>query len=171
MNWREVLDRMALLARLAAFDVRVAGTFPLGIDVPGSDIDLLCHAPDSHRFAQAVWDACADYPEFAIYQWTYEDRPVVAGFVLHHIPFEIFGQAIPVSKQHGWRHFEVERRLLALGGDALREAVMAARMAGMKTEPAFAQVLGLEGDAYEALLELSKLDDQALRAVLPERMK
>lgn len=36
---------------------------------------------------------------------------------------------------------------------------------GWKTEPAFAEVLGLEGDPYEALLELSKLPRSAIRGL------
>lgn len=166
MDWRDALDRTGLLRHLAAFDVRVAGTFPLGIDVPGSDIDLLCHAPDPAVFARAVWQACSGYEGFALHQWTHEDCPVIAGFTADGLPFEVFGQALPVERQHGWRHFTVEQRLLALGGLALREAVMAARRTGAKTEPAFAQVLGLPGDAYAALDGLADADGKVLHDVL-----
>jgi uncharacterized protein DUF4269 len=39
---------------LAPFGVRVAGTPPLGLDVPGSDIDVLCFAPDVLVFTDTV---------------------------------------------------------------------------------------------------------------------
>ncbi|WP_236549137.1 DUF4269 domain-containing protein [Novosphingobium sp. TCA1] len=157
------------MTRLAAFDPRVAGTFPLGLAVSGSDIDVLCHAPDADAFAAALWDACGDFEDFAMWQWRKADRPVIAVFSLAGVPFEIFGQAQPVEAQHGWRHFAVEARLLRLGGADLHEAVMAARRAGAKTEPAFARVLGLEGDPYLAMLALADRDDDGLREVLQTR--
>jgi len=51
----------------------------------------------------------------------------------------------------------------------LREAVLAARRAGAKTEPAFAEVLGLEADAYQAMLDLGEKNDTGLVEVLKRR--
>lgn len=162
--YKEALAHSGVLTLLAAFDPHVAGTPPLGLDLPESDIDILCHAPDPQVFAVAVWDSFCDRPGFAMWQWQGSDRPVVARFHCAGWLFELFGQARPVAAQLGWRHFAIERRLLALGGEPLRTAVMARRHAGTKTEPAFAQVLGLTGDPYAALLTLEQLDDAALRA-------
>ncbi len=166
MDWREALDRTGLIDALAAFDARVAGTFPLGLAVAGSDIDLLCHAPDAERLARVLWETCSHYPHFAMWQWCTEDRPVVAAFSLGDMPFEIFGQARPVEQQLGWRHFDVERRLLGLGGTAFRATIMDARRTGLKTEPAFASVLGLGGNAHEALDALADAADQRLADLL-----
>lgn len=160
----EALVQSRALTRLAAFDPHVAGTPPLGLDLPDSDIDILCHAPDPSAFAAAVWESYRHLPGFAMWQWRGRERPVVARFHCAGWLFELFGQARPVAEQLGWRHFALERRLLALGGEPLRAAVMARRLAGAKTEPAFAQVLGLEGDPYAALLTLESLDDATLRA-------
>ncbi len=162
--YTEALVHSAVLARLVAFDPHVAGTPPLGLALPGSDIDILCHAPDPQVFAAAVWAAYSDMSGFAMWQWQGSDRPVVARFHCAGWLFELFGQARPVAEQLGWRHFAIERRLLALGGQPLRTVVMARRHAGAKTEPAFAQVLGLAGDPYAALLTLEGLDDDTLRA-------
>lgn len=158
------LTQSGVLTRLANFDPHVAGTPPLDLDLPDSDIDILCHAPDPQAFAAAVWNAYRDQPGFAMWQWQGSDRPVVARFRCAGWLFELFGQARPVAEQLGWRHFVIERRLLALGGEPLRAAVMARRRAGAKTEPAFAQVLGLTGDPYAALLTLEGMDDANLRA-------
>ena len=165
-HYRKALAESGVLPRLAVFDPHVAGTPPLGLDLPSSDIDVLCYAPDPVRFAEAVWHSFSDCPGFAMWQWQGADRPVVARFHCAGWVFELFGQARPVVEQVGWRHFNIERRLLALGGQVLFAAVMAQREAGAKTEPAFANVLGLEGDPYAALLTLESLDDAALEARL-----
>ncbi|WP_429278163.1 DUF4269 domain-containing protein [Novosphingobium gossypii] len=47
----------------------------------------------------------------------------------------------------------MERRLLAKRGAPFRDAIIAARRAGMKTEPTFAHFLRLAGDSYAALLD------------------
>lgn len=62
----------------------------------------------------------------------------------------------------GWRHFVVEKRLLALGGQRLAASVMSLRQNGLKTEPAFATVLKLQGDPYQALNDLYDFDNKAL---------
>lgn len=161
-DYRKALRATGVLDVLAPFDPHVAGTPPLGLDVPGSDLDILCHAPDAGPFAQHLWTHFADRAGFAMRQWTGADRPVVAGFVAGGWAFEIFGAAQPVEEQAGWRHFRVEQRLLAVGGARLRTAIMARRQAGMKTEPAVAAALGLCRDPYAALLELEELDDASL---------
>lgn len=164
--YREALARSGVIEALADFDPHVAGTPPLGIDLPSSDLDILCHASDADRFMHAIWSAFADCPDFSIRQWTDSDRPVIATFACAGWPFEIFGQARPVRQQYGWRHFCMERRLLALGGAPFRAAIIAARGRGIKTEPAFAQVLGLPGDPYRALLDLEKHSDAELAQLL-----
>ncbi|MET0241758.1 MAG: DUF4269 domain-containing protein [Sphingobium sp.] len=165
-GYEAALQSAGILAVLAQFDPHVAGTPPLGLDMPGSDIDILCHAPDAGAFARAVWAAFAEHAGFAMHQWTSSVRPVIASFRAEGWEFEIFGDAVPVREQAGWRHFMVERRLLALGGEGFRTAVMQARSTGMKTEPAVAAVLGLGGDPYAALLMIEDWEDERLIALL-----
>ncbi|MBY8826170.1 DUF4269 domain-containing protein [Sphingomonas colocasiae] len=167
-DYREAIARSGVLERLSAFDPHVAGTPPLGLDLATSDIDILCHCPVPDVFAAALWQAFGDAEGFAIRQWASGARAIIADFVSHGWSFEIFGQAVPVRDQQGWRHFRVEQRLLALGGEGLRRAVLEKRRAGMKTEPAFAAVLGLPGDPYRAMLDLEMLPDAALVRHLQE---
>ena len=153
-NYVEALDRVGALPALAAFDPHVAGTPPLGLDLPTSDIDILCHAPDAHMFTETVWATFGQRTGFSIKQRLCVDRPVIASVVAYNWDFGLFGQAEPVPEQRGWRHFLVERRLLSLSGVGFRTAVMAERRAGAKTEPAFAAVLRLRGDPYQAMLNI-----------------
>ncbi|WP_421997951.1 DUF4269 domain-containing protein [Reyranella sp.] len=160
--WHVAVLQAAILDRLQDFDPRVVGTPPLGLAVEGSDIDVVCEAGDLLAFTTAVWTGFAEQEGFSVRQWRGEGRPVVARFCAHGWPFEIFGAARPVEEQAGWRHFTVERRLLALGGERLRSAVMAYRASGLKTEPAFAAALGLQGDPYAALLTLYDCPDRSM---------
>ena len=139
---------------------------PLGLDLPGSDVDVLCFAPDAHAFAAIVWHNFSSAPAFTAKHLTRTPRPVVASFEVAGWRIELYGEAIPVEQKRGWRHFAVERRLLALAGEDLRRPVLAQRQRGMKTEPAFAAALGPGGDPYLALLDLGEQDDDTLIAVL-----
>lgn len=156
----------AVMERLGPFDPRIVGTLPLDLALPGSDIDVVCHAPDPNAFADIVWTHYQSADDFALHRWTAGTRPVIARFVWDGWPVELFGDQRPVDQQPGWIHFEVERRLLALDDGRLRREIGKLRTAGLKTEPAFAVVLGISGDPYRGLLELAAETDAELRARL-----
>jgi Domain of unknown function (DUF4269) len=166
MEYEAAIDNSGVLDALGAFDPRVVGTLPLGLSVPGSDIDIVCHADDPIPFAQAIWRQYKSCDGFRLYQWTAAGRPVVARFEWGGWPFEVFGSASPVHQQHGWLHFEIEKRLLDLDDGRLRKAVLEQRSLGIKTEPAFAAVLGIAGDPYRGLLDLASETDAQLRVRL-----
>jgi hypothetical protein len=81
---------------------------------------------------------------------------IVANFSIDGIAIEIFGQNIPTREQNGYRHMLIEHRILQERGEVFREAVIALKKSGIKTEPAFAQLLQIEGDPYLGLLEYKK---------------
>jgi hypothetical protein len=166
VHYLVAVEESGVLETLAVFHPHIAGTPPLAIDIEGSDIDVLCDYADACAFTRAAVDAYATAEGFRISQWRSSGRAVVVNFLLAGWPFEIFAQTTPVQRQTGWRHFLVEKRLLDLGVPELRTAVVAAKRSGRKTEPAFADLLKLDGNPYEALLALEQLDDNALRALL-----
>lgn len=163
-HYTSAVASSAVMERLKPFDPRVVGTLPLDLAVPGSDIDIVCHAFDPDAFAEIIWTHYRSAADFALYRWTSDTRPVIARFMWDGWPFELFGDHRPVDRQPGWIHFDVERRLLALDDGRLRRAVSRLRAGGLKTEPAFAAVLGISGDPYRGLLELAAATDAALRA-------
>jgi hypothetical protein len=165
-HYREALRRTRIKRTLAEFDPHLAGTLPLAVDLPTSDLDILCHAADPDAFAIAPWAAFSSETGFSLRQWIGADRPVIASFVAHGWPFQVFGQKKPVSEQNGWLHFLAERRLLRRGGATFRAAIMRERARGAKTEPAFAAVLRLTGDPYLAILDLERCDNGRLSHLL-----
>jgi hypothetical protein len=52
------------------------------------------------------------------------------------------------------RHLVIEAAILQAGGQAWRAAVQRLEQQGLRMEPAFAQLLHLPGDPYEALLTI-----------------
>jgi len=165
-TYQDAIHRTGILDLLAPFDPHVVGTLPLGIALPDSDIDIVCHAQDPDAAAELIWTAFCSIDGFALYRWSARGRPLIAAFEADGWPFEIFVSPEPVADQAGWQHFVVEQQLLDLGGFALRDQVMTLRMQGMKTEPAFATVLGLTGDPYSALSALYGRSDQDLLEII-----
>ncbi len=62
----------------------------------------------------------------------------------------------------------VQSRLLELDDGRFRAAVIALKQSGLKTEPAFADLLGLAGDPYKALLGLESMTEDDLRRLLDD---
>ncbi len=142
----------------------LAGTFPLGLDVAASDLDVICEAHDPARFADRLARAFGHRPSFRLWLRSVDGLPtVVARFREAGLPVEIFAQARPTHAQRAVRHLRAEARLLKLHGEPLRLCVRALKAQGIKTEPAFASCLGLEGDPYLTLLDLDRASDAALR--------
>lgn len=165
----DIVRRYGLLERLAAFDPVIVGTLPLAIDTPRSDIDILCEVPDFGPFKSAVEDAFGTCVGFGIHA-----RPAtphvpearVVRFDLDGLPIEIFATNRPSIEQYGFIHMLVEARILDLLGDGFASQVRDLKNAGIKTEPAFAQLLGLAGDPYIALAEMINLSPAELRDVV-----
>lgn len=145
-----------ILELLSAYSPVLAGTIPIAVDVPGSDLDILCSFTDSVVFKQTVTALFSDEANFSVSESEiYGHACVVANFNKGGYPIEIFAQAIPVREQMGYRHMVIEHWLLQQHGDPLRQEVIRLKKEGYKTEPAFCMLLGIEGDPY---LELLKLD-------------
>lgn len=149
-----VLAGNQIMERLQAFDPVLAGTIPIGVDIAGSDLDILCCFTDPLHFSEVIKTCFKQETGFKIRtQAMPGGAAVIAGFVCDAFEIEIFGQQLPVQQQYGYRHMLVEYALLQRFGAPLRQQVIALKQQGYKTEPAFALALGLEGDPYEALLQ------------------
>lgn len=163
LSYQTVLETLHLPGALAAFKAHVVGTPPLGLETPNSDIDIICQCSDFTPLAARVEELYKDQPGFCISARIIRHIPSwICRFQTLGWPVEIFAQDVPVEQQMGWRHFQIERRLLTLFGDRLRAQILALRSQGLKTEPAFSAALGLSGDPYLALLALEAEPDAAL---------
>ena len=143
---------------LAAYHALLVGTIPLDVDLPGSDLDLVCRAHDLEAFitlARAQW---GKLKSFAVGRGVFQGlTTALVRFHARGFPFEIFAQDRPVLQQWAVLHFIAERRLLDAAGPLARHRVRTLKARGLKTEPAFAAAFGLAGDPYRQLLEVGRL--------------
>jgi len=151
-----VLTKRRIFEALYDFTPLLTGTIPIGIDNAQSDLDIICCCADQQLFADHLIKCFGQYDGFTLRRAQYHGHDtVVANFNADGFVLEIFGQNRPVKQQEAYRHMVIEHALLMKHGEPLRNEIIRLKNSGMKTEPAFAQVLGLHGDPYEALLKLA----------------
>jgi hypothetical protein len=149
-----VLEKYESMQQLSVYTPIVAGTIPISIDVPGSDIDILCEYSNTDSCVQHIENLFSKHFDFSIEcREVNGTKSVIANFSVDGFDIEIFGQNLPVTQQAGYRHMIVEYHILREKDDMFRQQVIALKQQGVKTEPAFAQLLGLKGDPYQALLD------------------
>jgi uncharacterized protein YdcH (DUF465 family) len=149
------LTRLSIFENLQAYSPILTGTIPIGIDLPESDLDIICECSDHSEFAETLKSFYEDKPHFAIGTGTYNGlNSTIVTFESGAFKIEIFGQDCPTRNQHAYRHMLVEHHILNSNGDEFRKEIIRLKQSGLKTEPAFAKLLGLPGDPYEALLRL-----------------
>ncbi|WP_070105460.1 DUF4269 domain-containing protein [Symbiobacterium thermophilum] len=157
------LQELRIMEVLAPYDPVLAGTFPLDLNVPGSDLDIICEVHDGEAFGRTLTEAYGHLPGFAVRSAVKHGLPaVICGFRYGDLPVEVFGQPMPSRENHAWRHMAAEARLLALAGPGAAEEIRRLKAGGLKTEPAFAEYFALPGDPYETLLALADAPDNEL---------
>lgn len=164
-------EEAALAIPLARFAPTLVGTFPLALDVDGSDFDVLCDARRLDDFEATVYRAFAGRPGFSVKRGASRGVPFVkASYTAGGVPVEIFGQERRPRDQDAFMHLLVEAKLIALTGAWATAALRDLKRAGAKTEPAFAAFFGLSGDPYLALLDLAKGPEDALAKLATRRL-
>jgi len=151
----QLLISQGIFEKLAPFDPLLAGTIPIEIDTPDSDLDIICHFADAEAFESMLRRFFGSEQNFQSHSKVIGGRPsIVCSFEKDGFVIEIFGQNLPSRHQNAYRHLLIEAWLLEERGPEFRRQVIELKQQGLKTEPAFARLLGLEGDPYEALLGL-----------------
>ena len=148
-----LLKSEGIFYKLRTFQPILAGTVPLDICIPSSDIDILCCANDLDSFRKFVEHIFESHDSFACSSLLVDGEPtVLATFEIAGFAVEIFAQGKPVKQQNGYLHLIKEWEILTERGQEFKQKIIALKRAGMKTEPAFAHLLNIEGNPYEGLL-------------------
>ncbi len=150
----EVLNTHRVLSILQDFDPILTGTIPLDIDIESSDLDIICHWQDAELFTRTLRHHWGQLPDFQLQ--SYEKNgfdTILTRFTLPGFELEVYGQNRPSYQQEAYRHMVREYEILQKMGPAFKEQIRKLKRSGLKTEPAFALLLGMAGDPYRALLD------------------
>ncbi|MFW0715759.1 DUF4269 domain-containing protein [Pedobacter sp. N23S346] len=149
----QILTTNSILEKLNSYTPILVGTIPINIDVETSDLDIVCNVQDKEEFINTLKTYFSNENGFIISENSML-KSIKANFLIEDFEIEIFGQNIPSQEQNGYRHMLIEHKVLVEKGEAFRLEIIKLKKQGYKTEPAFAKLLGLPGNAYEALLNL-----------------
>ncbi len=157
-NVYDLLTEARLFDLLKPYDPLLVGTLPIDIAIASSDLDVICCAKDLEEFCRFAQKSFSWRESFHLSKSVVNKVPtVLVHFMLSSFEVELFVQGVPSKFQHGYRHMIIEYEILSNNDENFRQRILALKVAGVKTEPAFAQLLGLEGDPYERLLNYKSI--------------
>lgn len=136
---------------LQEFHPKICGTYPLGIALSKSDIDIVCQAASLASFSVLLQKHFQKFNGFKISK---DNGHITCQFRCRDILIEIYATDIPSTKQRGYVHMLTEAQLLSYCGDWSRDEIIKLKKSGLKTEPAFATFFNIAGDSYEELYTL-----------------
>ncbi|KGD64576.1 hypothetical protein Y5S_02331 [Alcanivorax nanhaiticus] len=145
-----------ILRKLKCYSPEVVSTIFVNLDTSESDIDIVCNYLDQKAFTNDLDLTISVYESHSLK--AYEDR-VVGRFGFQNFIFEIYATNTPVKEQMAYRHYQVMKRLVAVGGNDFSERVRKLKDGGLKTEPAICQLLKISGDPYSSILSVETWTD------------
>lgn len=165
----QLLKKYRVLETLRDYDPILVGTVPIGINIKGSDLDIICEVKEFNDFERQMGVQFSNYDDFSLTRRVVDDmNRIKINFIIDGWPIEIFGQDKPTQEQNGFRHIVIEDRMIRMYGEKFKDQIIQLKNEGLKTEPAFAKILKLEGDPYLRLLELYKWTDEEIRDLWKE---
>lgn len=149
----DILTKHQIFEKLKKYSPVLAGTVPIGIDTEKSDLDVICQFKNEDDFAECLRQYFQGYSGFSLKIIAVSgEKSVVSNFILEEFPIEIFAQNKLPTKQNAYRHMMAEHRILQKKGEEFKQKIIELKEKGIKTEPAFGIMLGLE-NPYEDLLK------------------
>ncbi|WP_213278345.1 DUF4269 domain-containing protein [Chryseobacterium indologenes] len=151
----DVLAKYQILEKLKAYSPILAGTVPIEIDIEGSDLDIIFEV--DLRFEEDFLDdlmltRCIPHDVAVEHPIINGEKCITLNFILEGFPIEIFGQNKPTKQQNAYLHMIAEYKILQEEGEEFKQKIIELKKQGIKTEPAFGILLGLE-NPYEDLLK------------------
>ncbi|MDR7856773.1 DUF4269 domain-containing protein [Tissierella sp.] len=159
----KVLEELNIIETLDMYNPILVGTIPIEIDLPESDLDIICEVYDFVKFEELLKLIYGSYKEFDCRIREVDGIiRVVCNFIYNEWMFEIFGQAIPTVEQNAYKHMIIEHKILNVLSSKARETVISLKKNKLKTEPAFGELLNIDDDPYIFLLEMYDWTEEKL---------
>lgn len=154
-----ILEENKILQILSEYNPLLVGTIPINIDVDNSDLDIICEVKDFYMFREALNSYFGEYKDFNL-DYNEKESVIVCNFKIEELEIEIYGSKVKSEESNGYRHMIIEYRILNLLGEEFKDKIINLKENGLKTEPAFAKLLNLNGNPYEELFLLDKYSDK-----------
>lgn len=164
---KEAISGSGILTRLESYSPEVVSTIFVGLDTHKSDIDIICTYREQGDFINDLSKTLSTYHTYRIK--TYDNR-VVGKFHFDEFVFEVYATATPVKQQLAYRHYQIMKRLVAIGGVDFAEKVKKLKKSGFKTEPAICRVLNISGDPYRSILAIENWTDTKIEEHMASHM-
>jgi hypothetical protein len=149
------LKELKIFEKLNKYNPLLAGTIPIEIDLPQSDLDIICYCENHDEFSRHMLELFENKSGFSINSKCFNGiKSTIAKFTADIFDIEIFGQNIPTNKQKAYKHMIIEYKILKEKGSEFQDEIRNLKLKGLKTEAAFAKLLGLKGNPYEELLKV-----------------
>lgn len=157
------VSKSQVMELLKQYQPEVVSTILVGLDIDGSDIDIVCsyNSPaERDNYVSTVKSKLSAQRDFIL---KVKENYVKTEFLLDGFHFDIYASAQPVIEQNAWRHFKVMERLVKTGGKPFQDIIRRKKQQGLKSEPAIASFLELSGDdPYQAVLSLEQWSDDQM---------
>jgi len=152
-----VLEEYQIFDKLKEYNPILTGTFPININIEKSDLDIILEADDLVKAQEFIINEFQNEKDFEIHFSKINDvDSLVCNFTIEEFPVELFAQNVPTKLQNAYRHMIIEYDILEQKGEEFRKHIINLKEKGWKTEPAFAELLGLKGNPYLELLNYKK---------------
>ena len=135
----------------------MVSTIFVQLDLPGSDIDIICCHQKKQDLKQQFEKTFSRYDDFVFSE---RENYCIGRFYFDGFPFEVYSSNQLVRLQLGYRHFKIMETLSQYGGEPFRSKVRLLKTKGYKTEPAICEVLSLTGDPYISILQVEQWSSQ-----------
>ena len=156
LAYSEIL-KLDVFGKLKKYNPILTGTIPIEIDLPESDLDIICECKNHIEFSEFLSEQYGDKTDFKIYSTKLNGtKSTLAEFKTENFTFEILGQNIPTDKQNAYRHMIVEHRILEQKGAEFKHKIKKLKSNGIKTDPAFAKLLKLTGNPFDEILKFEE---------------
>lgn len=159
-----ILTELQILEHLKDYSPIVVGTIPLGIDIPSSDLDIVCEFDTTKEGLEEILIAYyGDFDHFTITQMGID--AYAYNFWLDDCEIEVYASKVPTERSNSYRHLLIGNRLIALYGNKFKEKVVELKKAGYRTERAISKLLNLDGEVYEDIFVIEDYSDEELLAL------
>lgn len=166
----QILKKINIFNILNEFNPILVGTIPIEIDIEKSDLDIVCqiNLENKENLKQIISKNFSQLKGFKISDKFLSDGIVIINFFIENMEIEIYASKLISTKTNGYRHMIVENRLLKFANLKFKEEIVSLKRARIKTEPAFAKLLELNGNPYEELLNFEFLSNREIVKKLKE---